>query len=93
MCCMRITLALLMEVPLRRMVFEAKMRWCSERDYQDLMQEPGACALRGPKPARLSPPRQPEHLRLRMSSKTPVLGGLTLEKFLVKPITQVKEFS
>jgi SRSO17 transposase len=29
------------EVPLQRMVFEAKMRWRIERDYQDLKQEVG----------------------------------------------------
>ena len=29
------------EVPLQRMVFEAKMRWRIERDYQDLKQELG----------------------------------------------------
>jgi hypothetical protein len=37
------------EVPLQRMVFEAKMRWRIERDYQDLKQEAGLghCEGRG----------------------------------------------
>ena len=29
------------DMPLQRMVFEAKMRWRIERDYQDLKQEVG----------------------------------------------------
>jgi SRSO17 transposase len=29
------------DAPLQRMVFEAKMRWRIERDYQDLKQELG----------------------------------------------------
>src|SRR5215211_14032 len=56
---------------LRDLVHTAKARWVIERDYQELKQGRRHClrrprALRGPRLARLPPPRQPLHRSLRL---------------------------
>ena len=51
---------------LKDLVHTAKARWLIERDYQELKQEIGLGPLRGPRLARLPPPRQPLHRGLRL---------------------------
>src|ERR687894_650317 len=56
---------------LKDLVQVAKARWLIERDYQELKQGRRHClrrarALRGPRLARLPPPRQPLHRGLRL---------------------------
>lgn len=55
------------EVPLGRLVHEAKMRWRIERDYQEPKQELGLGHYEGRGRRWFHHPRQPEHRRLRLA--------------------------
>jgi hypothetical protein len=57
------------DVTIERLVYEAKMRWRIERDYQDLKQDLGLEHYEGRGWRGLPSPRQPEHCRLRIPDR------------------------
>lgn len=65
------------DVSLQRMVSEAKMRWCIERDHHDLKQEVGPGARRRQRVAWLASSRQLENRRLRIFDATTNFGTPT----------------